>query len=283
MMKLDAHQHFWHYNSTDYAWIGPDMEVLKKDFLPSQLRSELDTVAFDGSIAVQARQSLDETNWLLKLASENDFIKGVVGWVDLCSADVEKQLIEYSAHPKLVGVRHVVHDEPDDNFMARDDFQHGISLLEKYHLTYDLLVFPKHLPLAAQLVQKFPNQKFVLDHIAKPVIKKQLKEPWASDIAKLAQLPNVYCKLSGMVTEANWRNWNLSDFRFYLSTVYNAFGASRLMIGSDWPVCTVAGPYSKVLSIVQDFISDLDNADEQKISGGSCSDFYLSNFSKTNA
>jgi len=273
-MKIDAHQHFWYYNEADYGWIGGNMQVLQNDFLPNHLQAELSNVGFEGCIAVQARQSLEETSWLLKLASENDFIKGVVGWVDLCSDKLEDQLKEFSAHPKLVGVRHVIHDEPDDNFMARADFQQGISLLHKYRLTYDLLLFPKHIPLAAALVQKFPNQKFVLDHIAKPEIKGQLKEPWASDIRKLGQLPNVYCKLSGMVTEANWQSWKTDDFRFYLDTVFQAFGPDRLMIGSDWPVCTVAGSYQKVLSIVIDYVKKFDNSEQQKILGINCLNFY---------
>ena len=273
-MKIDAHQHFWHYNQVEYGWIGNNMQVLKNDFLPNHLKAELTTVGFDGCIAVQARQTLEETKWLLKLASENDFIKGVVGWVDLCSDKIEDQLKEFSLNPKLVGVRHVVHDELDDLFMARDDFQYGISLLQKYHLTYDLLLFPKHLPLAMELVQKFPNQKFVLDHIAKPDIKGEIKEPWVTDIRKLAQLPNVYCKLSGMVTEANWDSWKADDFRFYLDTIFEAFGPDRLMIGSDWPVCTVTGSYQSVLSIVIDYVKKFDNSISFKILGTNCLNFY---------
>ncbi|HOT13485.1 MAG TPA: amidohydrolase family protein [Bacteroidales bacterium] len=276
MIKLDAHQHFWLYNPDEYAWIGENMKVLQNDFLPMQLQKELDSMSFDGSIVVQARQTLEETEWLLKLASEYDFIKGVVGWVDLCSDDIENQLKKYSDNPKFVGVRHVVHDEPDDYFMARADFQHGISLLEKYNLTYDLLLFPKHLPLATELVRKFPNQRFILDHIAKPLIKGQVKEPWASEITKLAQWPNVYCKLSGMVTEADWQNWKAPDFAYYLETVYQAFGSNRLMIGSDWPVCTVAGGYQQVMCVVTDFIKQFDDDVQKKILGMNCYRFYLS-------
>lgn len=275
-MRIDAHQHFWLYNPDEYAWIGENMKVLQNDFLPMQLRKELDNMLFDGSIVVQARQTLEETEWLLMLASKYDFIKGVVGWVDLCSNDIEDQLKKYSGNSKFVGVRHVVHDEPDDNFMARPDFQHGISLLEKYNLTYDLLLFPKHLPLATELVRKFPNQRFILDHIAKPHIKGQVKEPWTSEINKLAQLPNVYCKLSGMVTEADWQNWKTPDFAYYLETVYQAFGPDRLMIGSDWPVCTVAGGYQQVMSVVTDFIKQFDADMQNKILGTNCSQFYLS-------
>jgi L-fuconolactonase len=274
-MKIDAHQHFWRYNQTDFGWIGDNMQVLKNDFLPDHLRSKLKAVDFDGTIAVQARQTLQETAWLLKLATENDFIKGVVGWVDLCSSKIDDQLKEFSANKKLVGVRHVVHDEPDDRFMARDDFKRGISLLQKYRLTYDLLLFPKHLPLAAELAGQFPAQKFVLDHIAKPHIAQQAKEPWATDIRALAQLPNVCCKLSGMVTEADWHLWNEADFAFYLDTVFEAFGPDRLMIGSDWPVCTVAGSYQSVLAIVVNYVNQLDPTLKDKVLGANCHRFYL--------
>lgn len=273
-MKIDAHQHFWYYNPTEFAWIGDNMQSLKNDFLPFDLQNELSIAGFDGCIAVQARQSLSETAWLLKLASTHRFINGVIGWVDLCSDKVEDQLKEFSANPKLVGVRHVVHDEPDDRFMARADFQHGISLLQQYRLTYDLLIFPKHLPLATELVKAFPNQKFVLDHIAKPDIKGQVKEPWASDIRKLAQLPNVYCKVSGMVTEANWQSWKADDFSFYLDTIFEAFGSDRLMFGSDWPVCTVAGNYQSTLSLVSNYIKKFDTSVQQTVLGTNCSKFY---------
>lgn len=273
-MKVDAHQHFWQYNTADYGWIGDNMQVLKRDYLPADLLSELKKVGFDGCIAVQARQTLDETEWLLKLASENTFIQGVVGWVDLCSENIEAQLQNYSKHSKFVGVRHVVHDEPDDNFMARQSFRNGISLLEKYNLTYDLLLFPKHLPLATELVKAFPRQKFVLDHIAKPDIKNQLKEPWASNIKQLAQLPNVYCKLSGMVTEADWSGWKKDDFTFYLDTVLESFGSNRVMIGSDWPVCKVAGNYPDVLSIVIEYIETHHKEALLKVLGANCLDFY---------
>lgn len=273
-MKIDAHQHFWYYNSSDYGWIGDNMQVLKRDYLPDDLLSELKKVGFDGCIAVQARQTLDETSWLLKLAAENSFIKGVVGWVDLCSENIATQLQNFSKNPKLVGVRHVVHDEPDDQFMARENFRKGISLLESYNLTYDLLLFPKHLPLATELVKAFPRQKFVLDHIAKPDIKQQLKEPWASNIKQLAQLPNVYCKLSGMVTEAVWDSWKADDFTFYLDTVLDAFGTNRVMIGSDWPVCKVAGNYPDVFSIVIDYMEIRHKDALPKVLGTNCLDFY---------
>lgn len=274
-MKLDSHVHFWNYDHNEFSWIGENMSALKKNFLPSDISKNLQSFDFDGIIAVQARQKAEETKWLLELASKYLFIKGVVGWVDLCSPEIEKQLDEFTSYSKLVGVRHVVHDEPDDAFMARHDFQYGISLLSKYGLTYDLLLFPKHLPLAAQLVSHFPNQKFVLDHIAKPFIKNQLQEPWSQDIAKLAKNPNVYCKLSGMVTEADWDNWNPNDFKYYFDWVFSCFDQNRIMIGSDWPVCTVAGSYNRVISLVIDYLKKFDEEIQNKILGENCRRFYL--------
>ncbi len=275
MNLIDAHQHFWQYNPQEYSWIENDMEKLKQNFLPEHLVNEMKVVNASETIAVQARQTLKETNWLLELAEKNDFIKGVVGWVDLCSDKIEDQLIEFSAHPKFVGVRHVIHDEPDEQFMARVDFQFGISQLHKYGLTYDLLLFPKHIQLATNLVHKFPEQKFVLDHIGKPDIKNKKTEPWASDIRKLAKFPNVYSKLSGMVTEADWSNWEANDFTSYLDTVFDAFGPNRLMIGSDWPVCTIAGSYSSIMEIVINYIAKLDYSTREKILVNNCLDFYF--------
>jgi L-fuconolactonase len=276
-MFIDAHQHFWYYNPHDYSWINEQMSVLKRDFLPEDLLPELKQLNFKGSIAVQARQSPEETYWLLQLASEYEFIKGVVGWADLCSTDVEKQLERISRHPKLVGVRHVIHDEPDDRFMAREDFRYGISLLSKYNLTYDLLIFAKHLSLATELAYTFPDQKFVLDHMAKPGIKNQIRSPWDKDIGELAKLPNVYCKLSGMVTEADWKHWKASDFRYYLDVVFDRFGEDRLMIGSDWPVCSIAGDYRQIMPIVIDYLKQFNEEIRMKIMGTNCRKFYLEN------
>jgi len=276
-MKIDSHQHFWRYNNVDFGWINDKMSILKRDFLPDDLFKELQSINFDGSIAVQARQNLDETKWLLDLANSNQFIKGIVGWVELCSPNIDEQLNEFSKNNKLMGVRHVVHDEQDDNFMARKDFQNGISLLEKYNLTYDLLLFPKHLELAADLVNEFPNQKFVLDHISKPLIKDQIHSPWDKSIRKLAQNPNVFCKLSGMVTEANWTSWEASDFKYYLDIVFECFGVDRLMIGSDWPVCKLTGTYNKTMSLVFEYIKKFNEDVQSNILGENCRKFYLQN------
>jgi L-fuconolactonase len=276
-MKIDAHQHFWRYNNVEFGWINDKMSVLKRDFLPDDLFKELQAMNFDGSIAVQARQNLNETKWLLDLANSNQFIKGVVGWVELCSSNIDEQLNEFSKNNKLVGVRHVVHDEQDDNFMARKDFQNGISFLEKYNLTYDLLLFPKHLELAADLVNEFPNQKFVLDHISKPSIKDQIYSPWDNSIRKLAQNPNVFCKLSGMVTEASWTSWKASDFKYYLDIVFECFGTDRLMVGSDWPVCMLTGTYKKTMSLVFEYIKKFNEDVQTNILGENCRKFYLQN------
>lgn len=243
------------------------MQAIRKDQLPSQFKEELQKIGFDGSVAVQARQCLEETAWLLKLSDQFDFIKGVVGWVDLQSPKVGEQLAKYSRHSKLVGVRHVIHDEPDDDFMLGESFLHGIRLLEKYTLTYDILIFPKHLPNTIRFVEQFPNQTFVLDHIAKPSVKDKTTSFWKEGIERLAKFPNVYCKISGMVTEANWNKWSKDDFKPYLDVVFNAFGADRVMIGSDWPVCKVAGEYKQVMDIVLEYIQPLSIQVKNKIIG----------------
>lgn len=274
-MKIDSHQHFWKYNPTDYGWIDDRMKILKRDWLAGDLEPVLLEAGFAGSVAVQARQTPEETRWLLNLAEKHDFIKGVVGWVDLCSEDdLKRQLDEFCKSPKFVGVRHVVHDEPEDNFMLSDDFLKGISILKEYNLTYDLLLFPKHLPVAQIVVSMFPEQKFVVDHIAKPLIRDRVTDPWKDDIMMLSENKNVWCKLSGMVTEADWVNHTPGDFRPYLDVVFKAFGPGRLMIGSDWPVCLVSRKYREVINIVEDYISGMQNEVRQKILGLNCIDFY---------
>ena len=215
------------------------MDVLRRDYLPADLDPLLKSIGFSGTIAVQARQMVEETEWLLTLSDQHDIIRGVVGRVDLRSPNLRKQLEKYARHPKLVGVRHVVHDEPDDNFMLLPDFRRGIAQLREFGLTYDLLLFPRHLPAAVKLVEEFPEQPFVLDHIAKPVIRDRQISPWKEDLHVPARFENVYCKLSGMVTEAAWKGWHSEDFRCYMDIVIQAFGTDRVMIGSDWPVCTL--------------------------------------------
>lgn len=274
-MRIDAHQHFWMYNDSDYGWIDESMLMLRRDFLPGDLEPELLNAGFGGTVAVQARQTAAETRWLLQLAEKHDMIRGVVGWVDLCNEQILKeQLDEFSAYPKMIGVRHVVHDEPDNSFMLRDDFLKGLSLLEKYGLAYDFLLFPKHLKTAGKVAGMFPRQRFVLDHIAKPQIKDAKINPWQEDLFRLAQHQNVHCKLSGMVTEADWQHNTPGDFYPYLDTVFEAFGNDRLMTGSDWPVCLLGGSYSYVTGIVKNYISGIPEHIREKILGKNCMEFY---------
>jgi len=273
-MRLDAHQHFWKYSPQDYGWINDKMEVLRRDSLPKDLEPLLSAEGFEGSIAVQARQSLEETRWLLELAAHNEIVKGVVGWVDLRSPELSAQLHQFAQNPKLVGVRHVVQDEPDDDFMLGSDFLRGIARLREYDLAYDILIFPRQLPAAIKLVRQFPDQRFVLDHIAKPSIADALMSPWDRGIQELAKSDNVCCKLSGMVTEARWHDWKPEDFRPYLDVVLHAFSPARLMIGSDWPVCTVSVPYSRAIALVRDYIGALTPDEQKSILGECCSRFY---------
>ncbi len=273
-MRIDAHQHFWNYNDKEYGWISDEMSNLRQSFSPEDLTPLLTSIDFDGTIAVQARQNLEETEFLLKLASDNDIIKGVVGWVDLCSESVDKQLERYTKNPYLKGIRHIIHDEPDDQFMLREDFQKGLKTLGDFGLTYDLLLFPKHLPYAVELVKNFPEQAFVLDHIGKPDIKNSTLSPWKEDIQQLASYKNVYCKVSGMVTEADWSMWKECDFTEYLDIVFKAFGSERVMIGSDWPVCTVSHNYQAVMEIVLHYLENHRPEDKANVLGETCRRFY---------
>jgi L-fuconolactonase len=273
-MKIDAHQHFWHYTPEEYGWIGPDMGILRNDHLPADLAPLLELAGVEGTVAVQARQTLDETEWLLELADWHPAIKGVVGWVDLCSPGLRGQLERFCAHPRFRGVRHVVQDEPDERFMLRQDFIRGIGLLAEFDLTYDILIFPRHLAVACELAGRFPEQRFVLDHIAKPLIKDGKMIPWDADIRRLAAFPNVFCKVSGMVTEADWRRWRPSDFQPYLDVVFAAFGSKRIMFGSDWPVCTLAGVYADVVKIVSDYVQQLSEEEQADVWGETARRFY---------
>jgi L-fuconolactonase len=273
-MRLDSHQHFWHYSPAEYLWISDRMAVLKRNLLPEDLQPLLASIHFDGCVAVQARQNLEETRWLLELAEKHEFIKGVVGWVDLCSEKLPEQLQRFARHPKLAGVRHVVHDEPDDEFMLRPEFRRGVSQLREFDLTYDLLLFPKHLTAAVKLVREFPEQPFVLDHIAKPMIAAGLVSPWQEDLQQLAKFPNVSCKLSGMVTETRWRQWQPADFHRYMDIVFEAFGCDRLMIGSDWPVCTLSGDYAITMQLVIDYVQQFPTEVRAGILGENCARFY---------
>ncbi len=255
-MYIDAHQHFWSYNPVEYDWIDDSMRSLRRDFLPADLQPELKRNGLQGCVAVQVRQTLEETRWLLDLAQRSPFVVGVVGWVDLRSSRVREDLASFAGgNSKLVGIRHVVQAEPDERFLLQPEFLRGIAALEEFDLAYDILIYTKHLPVAAEFVEQFPRQRFVLDHLAKPQIKGGELAAWEGGIRNLAPFPNVYCKLSGLVTEADWHNWKPEDIKPCLDVAFDCFGPRRLMIGSDWPVCTVAATYSRTMAVVKDYLA----------------------------
>ena len=272
-MRIDSHQHFWKFDPVRHAWIDSSMQNIAKDFLPKDLKPLLETNLMDGCIAVQADQSETETQFLLGLAEENSFIKGVVGWVDLSAEDLSQRLEVFSKNPLFKGVRHVLQAEKE-GFMLKDQFLRGISELKNFNLTYDILIYPNQLEEARLLIEKNPDQPFVLDHLAKPYIKQQKIKNWASDIKELAKYKNVYCKLSGMVTEADWNHWQFENFKKYLSVAFDTFGSDRLMFGSDWPVCLLAGSYEHVVKIIDLFIENLEQEEKNNIMGGNACNFY---------
>jgi len=272
-MHIDAHQHFWTYKQREYGWIDEPMASIRRDFLPADLKPELEKNGFHGSILVQVRQNLEETRWMLELAENHPFILGVVGWVDLRSPRLRAELESFAGNPKLVGIRHIVQSEPDD-FLLQPDFLRGISLLEEFDLAYDILIYTQHLPIAAEFVERFPRQRFVLDHLAKPPIKSGAVDLWARGLRKLASFPNVCAKVSGLVTEADWRTWKREDIRPYLDVAFECFGPSRLIIGSDWPVCTVAASYSQVVKLVTDYLGRYAPEEREAVLGGNAAKFW---------
>jgi L-fuconolactonase len=273
-MNIDSHQHFWRYDPVREAWITDAMAVLQRDFLPEDLAAELTANGIDASIAVQADQSETETMFLLDLAEANNPIVGVVGWIDLLSSRLPERLEHFSHFPKLRGFRHIAQAEPDDRFLIREDFVSGVAQLRQFGFTYDILVYPKQLPAAIELVTHFPEQRFVIDHCAKPEIKAGKTEPWATQMGKIAQHKNVFCKVSGLATEAHWKGWKADDFKPYLDIVFDAFGPDRLMFGSDWPVCLLAATYRQVKQLIEDYVRDFSQADKKKIFGGNAARFY---------
>jgi L-fuconolactonase len=244
------------------------------DFLPSDLEPQLRAAGFDACIAVQARHDVDETRFLLEMAAAHPFVAGVVAWLDLQADDLRTQLEYWAGDPKLVGIRHIVHDEADDRFMLRPAFLRGLGMLAEFDLTYDLLLFPRHLPVAIDVVSRFPDQRFVLDHLAKPPIKSREVDAWARDLVRLAAYPNVCAKLSGLVTEADWQTWTPADLRPYLDVALDCFGANRLMVGSDWPVCTLAGEYGRVMDVFTSFAEEQAAEDRDAILGGTAMTFW---------
>jgi L-fuconolactonase len=272
-MTIDAHQHFWIFDEERDSWITPDMQVIRRNFLPEDLWPVLKANKVDGCVAVQASQTDSETEFLLHLAEANDFVAGVVGWVDLRAANLYDQLERYSQFEKLKGFRHVVQGQPE-GFLLQPEFVKGVGQLVAFDFTYDILIYQNQLKEAFNFAVKLPNVHFVLDHIAKPLIKAQELQPWAEDIRRLAELPNVHCKVSGMVTEANWQHWEKADFRPYLDVVFEAFGTERIMYGSDWPVCLVAGEYEGAKGILTDYLSMFSDDEVRDVMGNNARRFY---------
>ncbi len=272
--KIDVHQHFWKYDPVQYDWISGSMEVLKRDYLPHDLKKDRSGTGYNSSIAIQGRQTREETDWLLKLADENSDILGVVGWLDLCSTDISDTLGRYADKSMLKGLRHVLHDEDDDDFMLRPDFLNGISCLSSAGLLYEILILPKHLKNAIRLLEMFPEQQFVLDHIAKPQIKDGIIDEWAELINKVASFENISCKVSGLVTEANLRSWKPGDFYPYLDVIWNSFGSDRIMIGSDWPVCNLAATFPQVVCLAEGYFEKYGHNVIRKITVANPSQIY---------
>jgi L-fuconolactonase len=264
-MIIDTHHHFWKYNPVEFNWISDDMSAIRRDFLPADLQQTITETQVSGVVSVQARQCLEETGWLLKMASENSFIKGIVGWVPLAAGNIQTVLDQYSTFDLLKGVRHVVQAETDPDFILGKDFNHGVSLLPKYKLVYDILIYEHQLPNTIGFVDRHPNQVFVINHIAKPRIKENKHDPWQKHIRELSKRENVHCKISGMVTEADFTAWTVEQLQPYFNVVLESFGPQRLMFGSDWPVCLVATTYKNWVEMVKSQISALSKTEQQLI------------------
>jgi len=275
MDKIDSHQHFWQFDPVRDGWITWEMQAIRRDFLPDHLHPLLEEGGIDGTVLVQADQSETENEFLLGLADAYDFIKGVVGWVDLRHPEVEGRLSHYKTFPKMKGFRHVLQGENDRALMLNPNFKRGIGALASYGYTYDILIYPDQLGYSRELVAAFPDQPFVIDHIAKPHIKdRYITEEWRSAIHAVAAFPNVFCKISGMVTEADWHHWKPEHLRVYIDTVVEAFGTARILYGSDWPVCLVAATYGQVLQVVKDYFADFSADEQAAFFGGNAINFY---------
>jgi L-fuconolactonase len=272
--RIDTHQHFWRYDAAEYAWIGDNMASLKRDFRPDDVRPAMTRAGIDACIAVQARQTAEETTALLAWADAHPWIAGVVGWTDLEADEIEETLDRLARHPLLVGVRHIVQDEPDDRFLLRRPFCRGIGCLDTFGLTFDILVYPRHLPVVAEFVARFPAQRFVLDHLAKPDIRSRRFDAWTRDLAMVAAHPNVMAKLSGLVTEASWSDWKAADLRPCLDVAVELFGCDRLMVGSDWPVCTLAAEYERVMGVFTGYLASRTGAERDAVLGGNAHRFW---------
>jgi L-fuconolactonase len=271
---IDAHHHLWAYSFEEYPWMTEGMEAIRRDFLAEDLKAVLRESEIAGTVVVQARQTLIETDWLLDLSSSNDLIHGVVGWLPLADPEVHRELERFATQEKLKAARHVLHDEADDYYILREDFNRGVALLKEFDLRYDILIFERHLPQAIEFVTRHPNQIFIVDHIAKPRIRDRLVSPWQENIWELARRQNVYCKLSGMVTEANWSSWTESDLQPYVESILESFGPRRVMFGSDWPVLLVASSYKRWVNAVRHMISSLSTDEQDRIMGGTAREAY---------
>jgi L-fuconolactonase len=274
-MKIDAHQHFWQLGRFDTSWLdAPRLKAIRRDYLPADLKPHLKATGVDSTVFVQTQHNVEENRWALQLAAENDFIAGVVGWIDLANPACEDQLAEFKDHPKFVGVRHVVQDEPDPDFMVRPEILRGLKVLEKHGVPYDLLFYVQHIKHAETVARHCPNLPLVIDHLSKPRIREQVVGDWESHFRAAARYPNVSCKISGMITEADWTGWKPADLKPYVDIALDCFGPERLMFGSDWPVCELAGSYERVYAATQELIGRLSPSEQGEINGGTAKKFY---------
>lgn len=273
-MIIDTHQHYWNYNEKEFGWISDEMDSLRRDFLPKDIADSMKRQRVTNSVAVQARQSEEETRFLLHLADENPFIAGVVGWIDLRADNIEERLAQFAGYEKIKGFRHIVEAEPDNQFLMRADVQRGIRALGVSNMTYDILIKPSQLDAALQLVEKHNDQKFVIDHLAKPDIKNGAIKNWSEKMQRFADMEHVYCKISGMVTEADWQHWHPTDFYPYMDVIIDTFGVDRILLGSDWPVCTLAASYQEVWDIVLTYLSEYSKKEVHKICYSNAVNFY---------
>lgn len=277
-VTIDAHHHYWELGKFDYSWLDePALAPIRRNFLPNDLQSLIQEAGIDKTIFVQTQHNLEETAWVLKLASEHEFMAGVVGWVDLASEQCEDQLLRWKDDPKFVGIRHVTQDEPDDDFIIRPEITRGLKVLEKHQVPFDLLFYVKHIHHAATVARTLPDLPLVIDHLAKPEIKAQRFDNWQDHFCQAAQFPNVFCKLSGMITEADWDQWTADDLKPFVETALEAFGPERCMFGSDWPVCALAGSYTQVHQALRDLLATLSNDEQQAIFGDTACRFYQLN------
>lgn len=277
MKVIDAHQHFWEIGKSgfDYAWMdGEALAPIRKTYLPADLKQHLDATGVDQSIFVQTQHNVEENRWVLQFCEDHDFLAGMVGWVDLASTDCERQLEEFKSNPYFVGIRHVTHDEPDDDWIIRDEVMNGLRVLEKYEVPFDLLFFVKHLKHASTLGKALPDLPMVIDHLAKPEIKAGRLENWEENFRAAAKFPNMFCKISGMVTEADWLAWKPDDLRPYVEIALEVFGPERCMYGSDWPVCELAGSYEQVIGAAREVLSGLSPDEQAWVFGGTAKKFY---------